>query len=59
MAALKRSAASLVGGIAVAAGVFALWFLVTRELGYTQTLVQVVGAVGAVVIGVWIRVADL
>jgi len=43
----------------IALGCFALWFLVTRELGYTDTLVQAVGAISAVLVGVWIRVADL
>jgi hypothetical protein len=56
---LKRSPASLFGAFVIALGIFALWFLVTRELGYTDTLVQAVGAIGAMVIGVWIRVADL
>lgn len=56
---LKRSPASLFGAFVIALGVFALWFLVTRELGYTETLVQVIGAIGAAVVGVWIRVADL
>ena len=56
---LKRSPASLFGAFVIALGCFALWFLVTRELGYTDTLVQAVGAIAAVVVGVWIRVADL
>jgi hypothetical protein len=56
---LNRSPASLFGAFVIALGVFALWFLVTRELGYGETLVQVIGALGAAAIGVWIRVADL
>jgi len=55
----NRSPASLFGAFVIALGVFALWFLVTRELGYADTTVQVVGAIGAIVVGVWIRVADL
>ena len=55
----NRSPASLFGAFVIALGVFALWFLVTRELGYTETLVTVIGAIGAAAIGVWIRVADL
>jgi hypothetical protein len=56
---LKRSPASLFGAFVIALGVFALWHLVTRELGYVDTVSQVVGALGAGAIGVWIRVADL
>lgn len=56
---LKRSPASLFGAFVIALGVFALWFLVSRELGFVGTATQVVGAIVACAIGVWIRVADL
>ena len=55
----KRSPASLFGAFVIALGVFALWFLVTRELGFAGTVTSIVGIVGATAVGVWIRVADL
>jgi hypothetical protein len=56
---LKRSPASLFGAFVIALGMFALWHLVTRELGYVDNVTQIVGLVGACAVGVWIRVADL
>ena len=56
---LKRSPASLFGAFVIAVGVFVLWHLVGRQLGYTDTLTQVLGLVVAGVVGVYIRVADL
>lgn len=56
---LKRSPASLFGAFVIAAGVFALWLLITRELGLTESLYPVLGAVAAAAIGVWVRLVDL
>jgi hypothetical protein len=56
---IKRNIASLVGGIVIAFVVFALWMLVTRELGYTGTNVAVLGAVVGALTGGYVRLADL
>ncbi len=58
---LKRNIASLVGGIVIAFGCFALWVLVGSELTQwpPSLWVIVAGAIVATGIGVWIRVADL
>lgn len=55
-AAIKRSAASLVGGIFVAIFVFVLWLLI---VGSTDTTEIAVGLVGASLLGLWVRLADL
>ncbi len=56
---LKRSPASLFGAFVIAFGVFALWFLVSRQLGHTDTVTVVLGVIVSGVVGIWIRVADL
>ena len=56
MAALKRSIASLVGGIAVAAGVLALWLLLA---GNAEPANLAIGVVLAAAVGAWVRLADL
>ncbi len=56
MAKLKRSVASLVGGIAVAAGVLALWLLLAGSLAPASIAV---GLVLATAVGAWVRLADL
>jgi len=56
MAALKRSTASLVGGIAVAVGVFVLWLLLA---GSADPANLAIGLVLAAAIGAWVRLADL
>jgi len=56
---LKRSPASLFGAFVIALGVFVLWHLVGRQLGYTDTLTQLFGLAVAAAVGVYIRVADL
>jgi len=53
---LKRSAASLVGGVAVAACVFALWLLLA---GSVEPASIAVGLVIATAVGAWVRLADL
>jgi hypothetical protein len=57
----KRNIASLVGGVVIAAGCFVLWLLVASELTqWPPSLLSVVsGAVVALAIGCWIRLADL
>lgn len=52
---VKRSGASLVGGIAIAVGVFILW---TMHAG-TGTGMIVAGLVVAGAVGAWVRLADL
>lgn len=56
---LKKGRASLIGGIAVGAGVFGLWVLLARDLGAAGTGSIVAGLVVATLVGAWIRVADL
>jgi hypothetical protein len=56
---LKRSPASLFGAFVIAFGVFVLWLLVSRELGFTDTVTVALGVVVSAVVGVYIRVADL
>ncbi len=55
-ATLKRSVASLVGGIAVALGVLLLWLLLADSL---QPASIAVGLVLAIAVGAWVRLADL
>ncbi len=56
MATLKRSTASLVGGIAVAMGVLALWLLLA---GSADPANLAIGLVLAAAVGAWVRLADL
>lgn len=57
--AIKRSRASLVGGIAVAVGVFALWVAIARDLAADGTGALLLGALVSSLIGLWIWRADL
>jgi len=56
MAALKRSIASLVGGIAVGIFIFVLSLLIA---GSTARAAVTLGLVLAVLVGGWVRLADL
>jgi len=56
---LKKGRASLIGGIAVAIGVFGLWMLLARDLGAGGAVSAVAGLLVAGSVGTWIRVADL
>jgi hypothetical protein len=56
---IKRSRASLVGGIAVAIGVFALWVAIARDVQAAGAFGVALGAVVASLIGLWIWRADL
>jgi hypothetical protein len=53
---IKRSVASLVGGIVIAIFVFVLWLLV---LGSHGPLEIASGLVVASLLGLWVRLADL
>jgi hypothetical protein len=56
---IKRGRASLIGGIAVAIGVFVLWLAIARDLGVTSTPVLGLGALVGALVGLWIWKADL
>jgi hypothetical protein len=56
---LKRGRASLIGGIAVGFGVFGLWLLIERNIGYDGAGSTVAGLLVAAAIGAWVRIADL
>jgi hypothetical protein len=52
---VKRSGASLVGGIAIGVGIFILWSL---HAG-TGTGAVIAGLIVAGAVGTWVRLADL
>lgn len=56
---IKKSRASLVGGIAVGIGVMVLWIALARDLGGAGAWPLVVGGMVAVLIALWIWKADL
>ena len=56
---IKKSRASLVGGIAVGLGVMALWAAITRDLGQAGSGVMLAGAGVATLVALWIWKADL
>jgi hypothetical protein len=58
---VKRNIASLVGGVVIAAGCFVLWILVASELLHAMPGITIIaaGAILAIGVGVWIRLADL
>jgi hypothetical protein len=56
---IKRSRASLVGGIAVAIGVLALWTAIARDLAVDGAATLALGALVAALVGLWIWRADL
>jgi len=59
--AAKRNITSLVGGFVIGIGCFILWMLVATQLTAAPFAPGVVGsgALVALAVGVWIRVADL
>lgn len=57
--AIKKSRASLIGGIAVAIGVMALWTAIAREVQADGAGVIVAGLAVAALVGLWIWKADL
>jgi hypothetical protein len=56
---IKRGRASLIGGIAVGIGVFALWVALARDLGAGGVGTLVAGFAVAAGVAGWIRIADL
>ena len=56
---IKRSRASLIGGIAVGIGVFALWVALARDYQADGAGMVALGAVVAATVGLWIWRADL
>jgi hypothetical protein len=56
---IKKGRASLIGGIAVGIGVFGLWYVGARDLGYEGFAPLIPGAIIATAIAAWIRIADL
>lgn len=56
---IKTSRASLIGGIAVAIGVFVLWQALARDLGAGVIASLGGGAVAGALTGLWIWRADL
>jgi multisubunit Na+/H+ antiporter MnhE subunit len=52
----KRNIASLVGGIAIAIGVFILWLLCAGGTGPVEVIT---GLLAAAAVGVYVRLADL
>ena len=56
---IKPGRASLIGGAAVAVASFVLWAAVARELDAANPTVMIAGALVAIGIGTWIRIADL
>jgi hypothetical protein len=56
---IKPGRASLIGGIAVGIASFCLWTAAAHELGADSAAWLVLGALAAVGIGTWIRLADL
>lgn len=56
---LKRSQASLTGGVIVAIGVLTLSMLITGELRWDYQARWLLSVLVATGMGVWVRVADL
>jgi hypothetical protein len=56
---VTTSKASLVGGVVVGIAAFVLSVAVLHELSVTGPPAWVAGAVVAVILGVWTRIADL
>ena len=56
---IKKSRASLIGGIAVGIGVFVLWTAIARDLAADGTGSMLLGAVTGALVALWIWRADL
>ncbi len=56
---IKKSRASLVGGMAVGVAVLALWAALARDLGHAGPAVMLAGAAVATLVALWIWKADL
>ena len=55
----KRGRASLIGGLATGAAVWALWIGVAARLGWGGAGAAVSGLVAAAAVAAWVRIADL
>ena len=56
---IKSGKASLIGGVVVGTATFILWMVIERDAGAVTPLWTAMGAIVAIVIGSWIRLADL
>jgi hypothetical protein len=56
---IKRGRASLVGGFAVGVAVLALWVALAHDLAVDTDAMIVCGALLAIAVAAWIRIADL
>jgi hypothetical protein len=56
---IKKSRASLIGGIAVGIGVFVLWTAITRDLAVAGNGMLLLGIAVSLLVGLWIWRADL
>lgn len=56
---IKQSRASLIGGIAVAIGVFLLWLAIARDYDAASLPVLALGGLASGGVGLWIWKADL
>jgi hypothetical protein len=56
---IKSGKASLIGGIVVGVATFILWVVIARDVGADTAGWTAVGAVVAMAVGAWIRIADL
>ncbi len=56
---IKKSRASLIGGLAVGVAVMALWTAIARDLGSASPGVLASGGVVAALVALWIWKADL
>jgi hypothetical protein len=56
---IKQGKASLIGGVAVGLATFILWTAVAHDMAADSVLTIMAGALVAVGIATWIRVADL
>lgn len=55
----KSGKASLVGGVAVGIAALVLWSAIAHELAADSVPMLLLGALVAIGVGIWIRVADL
>lgn len=56
---IKKSRASLIGGIAVGIGVFVLWNAIAHDIAATGSGTMLLGAVASILVALWIWRADL
>ena len=56
---IKRGRASLVGGIAVGVAILGLWIVLARDLAVATPATIVCGALVAIAVAAWVRIADL